>query len=349
MSSGAQFDLTTGAPRPEFWTSADAAGLPMLPLLVRYDEAARGEIKHPFRVSISPGLSRNRLRALALTGSAGAHRLSLNADYAITVSVTVDPAHAGGTISNTATVTADENDPNVGNDSATQDTTVTPPPSADVSLTRQVEMIVGKTVEMYGRLDCAFNNAGIEGEFRSAFTLGSTSRTGVLLARMLLEQRYGVHARFFDSAPDLTSMLLEAAAGVLIGVVGFDILPEIFDLVREQRLDAGPAMIALVTGFLVFHAMEKLVLIHHAQEGAYAGHHHPAQPRVHDPATTQVTMALPKAAMPLFNFMQTRRGQHIDGRLVKTTGHSLFSFLFSRNMGRPYRPPNRHLEYVSDA
>lgn len=61
LASGAQFDLTTGAPRPEFWTSADAAGLPMLPLLVRYDEAARGEITHPFRVCISPGLSRNRI------------------------------------------------------------------------------------------------------------------------------------------------------------------------------------------------------------------------------------------------------------------------------------------------
>ena len=36
----------------------------------------------------------------------------------------------------------------------------------DVSLSRQVEMMVGKTVETYERLDCAFNNAGIEGEFR---------------------------------------------------------------------------------------------------------------------------------------------------------------------------------------
>jgi NAD(P)-dependent dehydrogenase (short-subunit alcohol dehydrogenase family) len=37
--------------------------------------------------------------------------------------------------------------------------------AADVSISRQVEMMVGKTVEIYGRLDCAFNNAGIEGEF----------------------------------------------------------------------------------------------------------------------------------------------------------------------------------------
>ncbi len=36
--------------------------------------------------------------------------------------------------------------------------------SADVSVTKQVEAMVAKTVETYGRLDCAFNNAGIEGK-----------------------------------------------------------------------------------------------------------------------------------------------------------------------------------------
>src|SRR5688572_20076750 len=50
-------------------------------------------------------------------------------------------------------------------------------------------------------------------------------------------------------------------------------------------------------------------------------------------------MALPRAVMPLFNFMATPRGRKIDGRLVRYSGHSLFSFLFARNMGRPYRPP----------
>lgn len=47
--------------------------------------------------------------------------------------------------------------------------------------------------------------------------LGSTSRTGVLLARMLLESRYGVRPEYFPCPPDLTEMLLEADAAVVIG------------------------------------------------------------------------------------------------------------------------------------
>jgi chorismate dehydratase len=47
--------------------------------------------------------------------------------------------------------------------------------------------------------------------------LGSTSRTGVLLAQMLLETRVGVRPEYFRCPPDLTQMLLEADAAVLIG------------------------------------------------------------------------------------------------------------------------------------
>lgn len=47
--SGAVFDLRSNALRPDTWTSADAAGLPILPGLVRYDEVASGEIKHAIR------------------------------------------------------------------------------------------------------------------------------------------------------------------------------------------------------------------------------------------------------------------------------------------------------------
>ncbi len=47
--SGAIFDLKSHALRPDGWTSADAAGLPILPGLVRYDEVASGEIRHAIR------------------------------------------------------------------------------------------------------------------------------------------------------------------------------------------------------------------------------------------------------------------------------------------------------------
>ena len=47
--------------------------------------------------------------------------------------------------------------------------------------------------------------------------LGSTSRTSVLLARMWLAEVHGVHPEYFVCPPDLTSMLLESDAAVLIG------------------------------------------------------------------------------------------------------------------------------------
>ncbi len=47
--SGAIFDLNSNALRPDTWTSADAAGLPILPGLARYDEVAAGEINHALR------------------------------------------------------------------------------------------------------------------------------------------------------------------------------------------------------------------------------------------------------------------------------------------------------------
>jgi hypothetical protein len=51
--SGAAFDLSSNALRPLGWTSADAAGLPILPGLVRYDEVASGRITHAIRVTFS--------------------------------------------------------------------------------------------------------------------------------------------------------------------------------------------------------------------------------------------------------------------------------------------------------
>jgi hypothetical protein len=46
------FDLKTNALRPDGWTSADAAGLPIFPAVVRYDELKRGKIEHAMRVTV---------------------------------------------------------------------------------------------------------------------------------------------------------------------------------------------------------------------------------------------------------------------------------------------------------
>jgi len=54
---------------------------------------------------------------------------------------------------------------------------------------------------------------------RGRVALGSTSRTGVLLAQMLLGERYGVTPTYFRCPPDLTAMLIEADAAVVIGDV----------------------------------------------------------------------------------------------------------------------------------
>jgi len=74
---------------------------------------------------------------------------------------------------------------------------------------------------------------------------------------------------------DQLHLILGFTAGVLLGVVSFDIMPEIFALANEHALDPNRSMIAMVVGFLLFHSAEKLTLIHHAQEENYADHHHP--------------------------------------------------------------------------
>lgn len=51
--SGAIFDLNSNALRPDGWTSADAAGLPILPGLARCEEANSGKITHALRFTVS--------------------------------------------------------------------------------------------------------------------------------------------------------------------------------------------------------------------------------------------------------------------------------------------------------
>lgn len=51
-SNGAKFNLYTNGLRPAGWTSGDAAGLPMFPALVRFDECERGMVEHALRIVV---------------------------------------------------------------------------------------------------------------------------------------------------------------------------------------------------------------------------------------------------------------------------------------------------------
>jgi zinc transporter ZupT len=65
---------------------------------------------------------------------------------------------------------------------------------------------------------------------------------------------------------DRLHRILGFTAGVLLGVVAFDLLPEIFKLTQSTHIDVTVPMIALVVGFLGFHIIEKLTVIHHAHD-----------------------------------------------------------------------------------
>lgn len=69
--------------------------------------------------------------------------------------------------------------------------------------------------------------------------------------------------------------ILGLTAGIILGVLAFDILPEMFEIIHEFELDPTWPMVALVLGFLGFHVIEKLLLIHHEHETQYGKHRHP--------------------------------------------------------------------------
>jgi hypothetical protein len=60
-SNGAKFNLNSNTLRHAGWTSADAAGLPMFPALVRFDECERGMIEHACRIVVKSSRYRNQI------------------------------------------------------------------------------------------------------------------------------------------------------------------------------------------------------------------------------------------------------------------------------------------------
>lgn len=75
---------------------------------------------------------------------------------------------------------------------------------------------------------------------------------------------------------DRLHLILGFTAGVVLGVVAFDVLPEIAELSRSTGTDFEVPMIALVAGFLAFHVVEKAILLHEGHEAEYGAHSHAA-------------------------------------------------------------------------
>ena len=83
------------------------------------------------------------------------------------------------------------------------------------------------------------------------FSIGSffsTSIGGLLALRLRDKLRY----------------VMGFTAGVLVALVAFDLLPEIFRLVKVLNIDPAIPMVALMVGYLAFYVVEKLSLIHHS-------------------------------------------------------------------------------------
>ena len=74
---------------------------------------------------------------------------------------------------------------------------------------------------------------------------------------------------------DKLHRILGYTAGVILGLIAFDLLPEIFEIVASQQIDPTWPMVALVVGFLLFHIAEKSIAIHHTHDSEYKDHTHP--------------------------------------------------------------------------
>lgn len=70
------------------------------------------------------------------------------------------------------------------------------------------------------------------------------------------------------------NLILGLTAGVILGVIAFDIFPEIISMIGKLGVNPTIPMIALVCGFLIFHIAEKFLMIHN-HEDQYAPHTHP--------------------------------------------------------------------------
>jgi ZIP family zinc transporter len=74
---------------------------------------------------------------------------------------------------------------------------------------------------------------------------------------------------------DKIHYIISFTAGILLAVVFFEIIPEIFNISVEKNMDIIKPLIALIVGFMFIHILEKVAVLHHHHEEEYAEHKHP--------------------------------------------------------------------------
>lgn len=74
---------------------------------------------------------------------------------------------------------------------------------------------------------------------------------------------------------DKLHLIMGFTAGVIIGVFSFDVLPEIINQIKIYNFNTTGVMIAFVAGFIIFHILEKTILIQHCHDKECIQHKHP--------------------------------------------------------------------------
>lgn len=75
-------------------------------------------------------------------------------------------------------------------------------------------------------------------------------------------------------ARDKLHLILGLAAGVMLGVVGFDLLPEALEQSGQTLFGVPAVMLTLVGGFFSIHVVERSLALHRGHEPEFGGHHH---------------------------------------------------------------------------
>ncbi|HVQ18493.1 MAG TPA: ZIP family metal transporter [Actinomycetes bacterium] len=79
---------------------------------------------------------------------------------------------------------------------------------------------------------------------------------------------------------DRMHLILGLSAGVLLGLVAFDLLPELFELSDATFAGLPAVMVAFVVGFLALHVIERWLGMHEPEDSEYGHHHQHAHQRV---------------------------------------------------------------------